>query len=254
MTSMERDGRAGKAGAHAATTWLMATLTGVPLVIALAKIFFLPGDVVALLSLTDLPASLHKAVENALFVPLGAVVVVFFRLTLGIEVLGLFRPILMAVAFSIVGLPLALGFLLFVLVIIVALRGPLRDIHAYARVAVLLSIVAALLLVPLFAGKWWHLRWLEELAFFPVIALCLTCESFAKVADREGLREAVLRTANTLVVAALTYAVTAYPGTVAFFLRFPELLLAQAAFILLMTKHLSLRLFERSPAMLTRSP
>ena len=239
------------------TEGLLALLFGVPLAIALAKAFLLPPAVAAAFSLADLPPSLHHAMENVLVVPLGAVLVVFFRLTLGIEVLGLFRPILMAVAFGIVGMPLALGFLLFVLVIIVGLRAPLRDLHAYARVAVLLSIVAALLLVPLFAGKWWGLRWLQELALFPVIALCLTCESFAKVADRHGVREAIWRTVTTVIVAALTYAITSYPGTVTFFLRFPELLLAQAAFILLMTKYLSLRLLERSPAggaMITRIP
>ena len=225
--------------------WLLAALIGAPLAIVLARLFVWTPETRAFLSLADLPLPLHKAVENALFVPLGAAVVVLFRLTLGLKLLGLFRPILLAVAFGIVGVPLALGFLLFVLVAIVALRAPLRGLHAYARVAVLLSVVAALLLVPLLLGKWWSLAWLQELAFFPVIALCLTGESFAKAVDRHGLREAIRRTAATIVVAAITYGITSYPATVPFFMRFPELVLAQAAFILVVTKHLALRLMER---------
>lgn len=225
--------------------WLLFALFALPIAIAGAKLLGAPSAFGEFLSLAGLSPTLHRTVENILFVPLGAVVVVVFRLTLGVKVLGLFRPILMAMAFDAVGIPVALSFLAIVLAAVAAVRPSLKPMHTYARVAVLLSLVAALLLVPLMAGKWLDVRWLRDIAFFPVIALCLTCESFSKVLDQEGLAEAARRTIATIVVAAITFALAAFPGTLELFIRFPELLLAQAGFILLVNKYFALRLLER---------
>jgi len=226
--------------------WLLVALFALPVAIALAKLPMLPSSSVwaGMFSLADLPAQFHKSAENVLFVPLGALVVVLFRLTLGLRVLGLFRPILVAMAFDIIGIPISLAFLLFVLVIIVVLRSLLTTDHTYSRVAILLSLASALLFAPLMAGKWWHVDWLREIVFFPVIALCLTCESFAKVLDEDGIREAVWRTFTTVVAASVIVSLTSLPGVVELFLRFPELLLVQAGCILLINKYLSLRVFE----------
>jgi len=92
--------------------WLLVALFALPLAIALAKLPMLPTSSVwaGMFSLADLPAQFHKSAENVLFVPLGALVVVLFRLTLGLRVLGLFRPILVAMAFDIIGIPISLAF------------------------------------------------------------------------------------------------------------------------------------------------
>lgn len=226
--------------------WLLVALFVLPLAIALAKLPMFPISSVwaGVFSLADLPAHFHKSAENVLFVPLGALVVVLFRLTLGLRVLGLFRPILVAMAFDIIGIPISLAFLLFVLVIIVVLRSLLTTDHTYSRLAILLSLASALLFAPLMAGKWWHVEWLREIVFFPVIALCLTCESFAKVLDEDGIREAAWRTFTTVVAAAVIVSLTSLPGVLELFLRFPELLLVQAGCILLINKYLNLRVFE----------
>jgi hypothetical protein len=131
-----------------------------------------------------------------------------------------------------------------VLAIIVAARSLLTTDHSYSRVAILLSLASALLFAPLMAGEWWHIGWLRNIVFFPVIALCLTCESFAKVLDGEGIREAAWRTVVTVLAAAVIVSLINFPGLVGLFLRFPELLLVQAGCILLINKYLDLRLFE----------
>jgi len=234
------------ANAGSRTDWLLIALFALPLGIALAKLPMLPTSSVftSFFSLADLPPEFRKSAESVLFVPLGAVVVVLFRLTLGVRMLGFFRPILIALAFDLVGIPVSLAFLLFVLVIIVALRPLLTTDHNHSRLAVLLSLAAALMFAPLMAGRWWDVAWLREIAFFPVIALCLTCESFAKVLVRNGVREALWRTSTTVLSAGVIVALTAVPGLLDFFLRFPELLLVQAGCILLINKYLNFRLFE----------
>lgn len=224
----------------------LVALFALPLCVTLARLpsFSSPALMASALSLSDLPHHLREAAKNVVFIPIGAVVVVAFRLTLGLKMLGLFRPILLALAFELIGLPLGLAFLVPVLVFIVLVR-PLVDAgHNYARMAVLLSLAAALLLAPLMAGQWLDIRWLQEIAFFPVIALCLTCESFAKVADQESLGEAAWRALNTVLAAAIILAATNIGGALDYLLRFPELLLAQAGSVLLINRHLDFRLFE----------
>jgi len=247
----ESENHLAKASATAAATttdWLLVALFALPLAIALAKLPPLPTAAVVgkFFSLADLPGHFHRTAEEVLLVSLGALVVVIFRLTFGLLVLGLFRPILMAMAFWIVGVPISLGFLLFALVVILLLRPLLQTDHNYARVGVMLSLAAALLFMPLMAGQWWDIAWLREIAFFPVVALCLTCESFAKVLDQDGIREATWRTVTTLVAAGIILALARLPGVLELFLRFPEMLLVQAGLILLINKHLAFRLFEEA--------
>src|SRR5216683_1936405 len=196
---------------YGGSDWLLALLFVAPLIVTLGK---LPGVPTApafaeFFSLTALPAQLKAPVREILFVPLGAFLVVLVRLALGVQVLGLFRPILLAIAFAVIGIPLGL----------------------------------TLLLLPLMLGRWWHISELLRVAHLPVIALCLTCESFARTVDKEGLGEAAWRTITTIIVAG-TIAGAAELGAIAFFLVRPELLLLQAGGILLMSRYFDLRLLE----------
>ena len=234
----------------------LSALLALPLLLVLAKVSGAPGSelISKSLSAADLSPHLRQVAENILLIPLGAVVVVSVRLTLGLKVLGLFRPILLAMAFLAIGVPLGLAFLIPVLALVVTLRPLLRTDHNYARVAVLLSLVASFLMLPLIVGHSLHIAWLERLAGFPIIALCLTCESFAKVANAEGSREAVWRAITTVAAAIIIMALANIRGAVELFLRFPELLLAQAGFVLLINKHLNLRLLDGFNPLVSRLP
>ena len=225
---------------------VLGVLFALPLLLVLAKVSGAPGSELVSkgVSATDLSPHLRHVAEDILLIPLGAVIVVAVRLTLGLKVLGLFRPILLAMAFHAIGVPLGLAFLTPVLAFVVMLRPFLRTDHNYARLAVLLSLVASFLMLPLIVGHSWDIGWLQRLAGFPIIALCLTCESFAKVADAEGSREAVWRAFTTIAAAIGIMAIANIRGGVELFLRFPELLLAQAGCVLLINKYLNLRLLD----------
>jgi hypothetical protein len=228
--------------------WLMLLLLVVPAAIVLAKLSLFPASALftQIFTLEDLPSlQLRKLVENILFVPLGALVVVLFHTVLGMRVLGLFRPILLALAFSLTGILAGLAFLLPVLALAALTRPLLRHASGYyPRVGVLLCLVAALLLVPVILGKWWHIEQLLAISSFPIIALCLSCESFARIASNNGLPEAIWRTVTSVAAALIILALTRIPGLMHLFFRFPELLLAQAGGILLINRHLALRLFK----------
>ena len=236
--------------------WLMLALFLLPLVIMAGKLPVSPASTVFtnLFSVPDLPDRLHRHVEYIIFVPLSALVVAFFRLTLGIQVLGFFRPILLAIAFRIMGLPLGVAFLVVVLAGIALLRPILRNAPYYARVPVILSLVATFVLIPVIASRWWQADWLNHLAYFPVIALGLACEGFVKILDAEGMREAAWRVVTTILVGVVIAAVVKIPGMIAVFFRLPELLIVQAGLILVISEYLDFGWFEGKNPFAARLP
>jgi uncharacterized protein with transglutaminase domain len=227
-------------------TWLLWVLFLIPLIIALGKLPKLPTAAVFgnLFSLADTPKHMHRHLEYLFFVPLSGIVVSFFRLTLGISVLSFFRPILIAIAFRAMGVEIGLAFLIAALVVVVLVRRLLRDVDYYTRVPVLVSLLVSLMAVALVCGRFWHLAWMQRLSYFPVIALCLTCESFAKLLGEKGSVEAVWRTATTIVVGLAITGVANIPGAMQAMLRFPELLIAQAGMVLFIDRFLNYRPFE----------
>ena len=81
--------------------WLLALLFLVPALLMIGKSSALPTSdfLWRWFSFAHLPISPTHRLQYVLFVPLGAAVVVFFRQTLGVRLLGPFRSILIAVAF-----------------------------------------------------------------------------------------------------------------------------------------------------------
>jgi 7 transmembrane helices usually fused to an inactive transglutaminase len=229
-----------------ARRWMFLVLLVIPCGIMLGKLSVFPtaSAFSAWFSLTDLPKHIQPHVEYIIFVPLSAVVVSFFRLTLGVPVLSLFRPILVAIAFRIIGIPLGLAFLAVVLGTVLLLRPLLKGAHYYARVPLQLSLVAIFLVLPLIAGKWWHEDWLRHLAYFPIISLCLICEAFTKSLDRKGLAEAAWPTLNTILIGMIISLVASIHGALHLLLRFPELLVAQAGLVLLIGEYLHFEILK----------
>ena len=218
----------------------------VPLLIALGK---LPGSPVSarfsdLFSLASTPKHLQNHLEYVFFVPLSAVVVSLFRLTLGLRVLGFFRPILIAIAFRAIGIPLGVAFLAVVLAAVTLLWPVIRTLPYYARVPVLLSLVALFLLVPVAAARWFPAGWLLHLAYFPIIALCLVSDGFAKLLESKGPAQATWRAATTIAAAVVITVVSELPGAMRLPLRYPELLLAQMGVVLLLGRFCAWNLLD----------
>jgi len=236
--------------------WLLAILLAAPLLIILSKqpVFPISARMNELFSLADIPQRLREHAEYVLYVPLSAIVVSIFRLTLGLPVLSLFRPILTAVAFRVIGIPWGLAFLVGVLTSVVLLKPLIKDAHYYVRVPLILSLVAAFMVVPLIAAKWWHLTLLQHFAYFPIIALSLICEGFTKILNDKGLRAALWPTINTVAASIVIALLAGIPGALHLLLRYPEVLFLQAGIVLLIGKFLDLRLFEHQNPFLPQAP
>lgn len=222
----------------------------VPIVFALARRseFVLAEFLNEQFSLYTLPKHLHEHAEYIVFITIGALIVSISKFVFGIRVWGVFRPILIAVAFKVIGILEGMIFLAFILSVNAFLIRPMlksRKTPYFARVSILLSSSVLLMLVPIFIGKWTNSASLLQVAMFPIIALCLITESFAVKTRKEGLLIAIKRTFSTILVATMIALSAKIPGIIQLFLCCPELLFAQIGLILLVAHHLNFRLVEK---------
>lgn len=241
---------------HPKSSWLLAALLILPAAAMIARLPLFPSSrwLNEVVSLSHLPARMHHHAEFVLFIPLSAVVVCFFRLTLGLPVLSLFRPILTAVGFQIVGIPLGLAFLVVVLGSVVLIKPLLKQAHYYVRVPLVLSLTAACLVVPLMMYDRWHVATLRQVGYFPIISLALLCESFTKILNHHGLRPALWPTLNAVVVAIVITLLSEIPGAMHLLLGYPEILFMQGGVILVIGKYLDLHLLAGRDPFRSKAP
>ncbi len=226
----------------------LGLLFALPLIVVIGKWSMLPtsGLFLRVFSLADIPNKMQTRVAYILFIPFGATLVVFFRLVLGIRLLGPFRSILIAIAFQITGILPGLIFLAMVVGAVVAIRPQIKAIRLpyYARVSVILSAVASIMILVLLSGAWLDTESLCRLAYFPIIALCLMAEGFARTLSKEGLKSAVWRGATTVLAAILITLLSQINGLRSMFLYFPELLMSQIGCIVVIVEFFDLRLLS----------
>lgn len=231
---------------------LVATLLVLPCIVLVLRLPMFPTAawLNQALSLLSVPPRMQRHAEWVILVPLSAVVVSFFRLTLGVPVLSLFRPIVTAIGFRTIGIPLGLAFLVVVLGAVVAVKPLLHGERYYVRVPLLLSLTSIFLLLPMLIGTRWDLEIFREVSWFPSICLALLCDGFTRILNTQGLRAAMWPTVNMVISAVVIDLLASIPGALHLLLGYPEVLLLQAGLILFIARYLDFELFAgRNPFM-----
>lgn len=233
----------------------LALALGPALLLAVARWHALPtsGFLASHLSLLSTPPGLRRTVSDILLVPIGALVVVLFRTTLGVRVLGPFRSVLLAFAFLVTGIGLGLLFLAATVAIIVLARPVIKSLRLpyYGRVSLMLSAVALLMIVGTLSGTWLQSPSLRNVAHFPIVVLVLVGEKVAVTIADEGVWSGLWRAAMTALVGVIVTGVASIPGIGRVLLERPELLLVEMALIVIVSTVCGWRLLENvNPAVL----
>ncbi len=201
----------------------------------------------AVLHLRDLPPEVSRELGGVLLVPAGALLVVLVRLTLGLRMLGPFRPLLIALGLE--GTGLLPGIVLFAaLCAAIALQRPrlqVARLPAFGRLSLLLSAVVLLGVAAVILGRELGLPALVRTVYFPAVVLCLAADGFARVTLRDGLRVGVSRGAVTLGAAVVLLLFDRWTGHRHLLLEHPELLLVETGACVLVASYLALRLLDR---------
>jgi hypothetical protein len=204
------------------------------------------NETISLGDLGDWSRHMEGRLLYILTVPLGAIFVVFVRLTLGIRLLGPFRSILLALSFGITGIMMGIAFMALVVATVVVIRPLLKSMKLpyFARLSVILSVVSIVLIVAIVAGFDVGSRELKNVAFFPIFVLCLVGDAVSRILTKEGWRSALWRAGMTVVVGIVLTWVFMIPGLKQVLMRYPELLVTQVGLIVVIAEYFDLRLFE----------
>lgn len=198
------------------------------------------------LSLYQLPIEEQGMFRMLLLLPLGALVVAFMRIVVGIKTSGTFMPILIAVAF--VQTTLIPGLIAFVSVVAIGLlmRGYLSSLNL-----LLVSRISALIILVIFitaglsiVGYQMGFNTGMTVTFFPMVIIAWTIERMSILWEEEGAREVFVQGAGSLFVAVCAFLLMSTPLASHLTFNFPELHLAVLGLILLMGQYTGYKLSE----------
>ena len=196
--------------------------------------------------LHNLPIAEQGMFKLIMTLPVGALVVVFMRLVVGIRTSGTFMPILIALTFLQTELLAGMIGLVVVVGAALLLRSYLSSLNLLlvARIATLVVVVIALVLV--LAVVSYRLGLISGLAitFFPMVILAWTVERMSILWEEEGAGEALIQGAGSLLVAVCAYAMMSLSLVRHLAFNFPELILVVLAGILLLGRYTGYRVSE----------
>ena len=199
-----------------------------------------------ILSFYELPIEEQSMFRMLLLLPLGALMVAFMRIVIGIRTSGTFMPVLIAVAF--VQTTLVPGLIAFLAVVAIGLlmRGYLSSLNL-----LLVSRISALIILVIFItaglsiiGYQMGFNTGMTVTFFPMVIIAWTIERMSILWEEEGAREVFVQGSGSLFVAICAYLLMSAPLAGHLTFNFPELHLVILGLILLMGQYTGYKLSE----------
>lgn len=182
-----------------------------------------------------------------LLLPLVASVVAAARHLIGFRGFGILIPTAIALVFVATGI--TIGFLLFLIILLVAtltrsLLQRLR-IHYLPRMALVLWFVSMFMLLFIFVSPFLGIGQISGVSILPILILVLLAEEFVTVQLGKSLREAARMTIETLIIALIGYFIFNFSLLRRLALERPEwIIFTPAVFNLLLGRFTGLRLLE----------
>ncbi|MGH8433347.1 MAG: inactive transglutaminase family protein [Pseudomonas sp.] len=197
-------------------------------------------------SLYGLPLQTQQTFMIMVMIPIGVLVILVLRNLIGLQTLGTFTPVLIALAFR----ETQLGFGIVLFTIITALGLSLRSylehlkLQMLPRLSVVLTFVVVLIAaISLFSHKLGLERGLS-VALFPMVILTMTIERLSITWEERGGGHAMKVGVGTLFAAALAHLLMSVPELTYFVFTFPAVLLILVGFMLAMGRYRGYRLTE----------
>ncbi|CAA0121783.1 Uncharacterised protein [Halioglobus japonicus] len=198
------------------------------------------------LGVQHLPIEEQSMFKLLLLLPLGAAVVVFMRVIIGLKTSGTFMPVLIALAF--LQTSLVTGLISFVLVVAagLGLRSYLSRLNLLLVSRIATLIVLVVFMISAFSIIGYQLGYSTgmTITFFPMIIIAWTIERMSILWEEDGPSEVLRQGGGSLLVAVFAYLLMQTPIFVHLTFNFPELNLVLLAAILAMGQYTGYKLSE----------
>ena len=197
-------------------------------------------------SLYGLPLQTQQTFMIMVMIPIGVLVILVLRNLIGLQTLGTFTPVLIALSFR----EMQLGYGIALFTIITALGLSLRSylehlkLQMLPRLSVVLTFVVVLIAtISLLSHKLGLERGLS-VALFPMVILTMTIERLSITWEERGGGHAMKVAIGTLFAASLAHLLMTVPELSYFVFTFPAVLLILVGFMLAMGRYRGYRLTE----------
>ncbi|USD64339.1 inactive transglutaminase family protein [Vibrio sp. SCSIO 43136] len=158
-------------------------------------------------SIHSLPIAEQSMFKTIMLIPIGALIVVFLRVIVGLKTSGTFMPVLIAVAF--VQTSLVTGIVGFLLIVGTGLviRSYLSKLNLLLVARISAVIITVILIISVFTIISFNIGLSEGLTitFFPMIILSWTIERMSILWEEEGGKEVFIQGGGSLLTAVLVY-------------------------------------------------
>jgi hypothetical protein len=197
-------------------------------------------------NLTWLPVDVQNLYHVVLMLPLGALVVAFMRVVIGVPTFGTFMPILIALAFRETQLGWGIALFLTLILVGLSLRLMLARLRLLLvpRLAAILVVVVCLMLAITVLSFYLGVEQGLSIALFPMVILAMTIERMSIVWEERGLLATIKETLGSLLVAVCGFYVMKEPHLDHLMFYFPELLMVVLAATLVLGAYSGYRLTE----------
>ncbi len=204
------------------------------------------ADALLNLSIHSLPLEEQAMFKTIMLIPIGALIVVFLRVIIGLKTSGTFMPVLIAVAF--VQTQLVTGIVGFLLIVGTGLviRSYLSRLNLLLVARISAVIITVILIISMFTVVAFKIGLTEGLSitFFPMIILSWTIERMSILWEEEGAKEVMLQGGGSLLTAVLVYLAMTNSYIQHLTFNFIGLQLVVLALILLLGTYTGYRLTE----------
>ena len=194
----------------------------------------------------SLPIHTQQLYQIVLLVPVGVFIILLLRIFVGLETIGTFMPILIALAFR--ETQVFWGVMLFSLITVTGLtvRRYLDTLKllAVSRLGIMLTIVVIIMaIISVIANKLGMESGLS-IALFPMVILTMTIERISVLQEERGAHEALEVSIGSLIAAIICYFAMFNKIIEYFMYTFPGMLLILISFMLMIGRYSGYRLFE----------
>ncbi len=198
------------------------------------------------LGVYKLPIEEQGVFKMLFLLPLGALVVVFMQLVVGLRTAGTFMPILISLAF--LQTSLLMGLISFVSIVSfgLLLRSYLSHLNLLlvARISTLMVLVIFLISLLSLLGYQFGINTGVTATFFPMIIIAWTIERMSILWEEEGSKEVLIQGGGSLLVSVVAYLLMRMEIVNHLTFNFPELNLITLALILIMGQYTGYKILE----------
>ena len=194
----------------------------------------------------SLPASEQNVFKRLTLLPLAILFIVIARNIIGIQTMGTFMPVLIAMAFLEMNLLSGLVCFCIILTVGLSIRFWLSRLNLLMvpRISAVVVVVILLMQFMSIAGNILNLPDFMSVTFFPLIIIAWTIERASTTWEEDGAYNTIRQLAASLVTAAFSYLVLSNSYLQYFLYTFAELNLAILGIILLLGTYTGYRLTE----------